>query len=196
MAEVNAGTMAKAEAYAAVAEAAGWTPVLTTEGDLITATTTRGSETIMIHWKGTRFVDDATYTNGSQSLTLRNVSAARQKMADSPDVAARGASKAIIGKGKRKVALDDEDEHAVAAKRAQLPFDSNSSDEEVFKALGGKTIVWRNSRTREVERAVVAVNPGEKLLKMDVKGSRRVFSFCSVKGPFRSVYLDAILEVK
>lgn len=200
MSDVNAGTLAKAEAYAAFAKDAGWEPVIAVEGDAITCTTTRNSESVVLQWQGTRFVDgSARYTNGSQALLLRNVAHARQKMGESADVAAQAATTAVIrkGRGRKAAAIDPDDENAVATARARLPFDANTStDEEVFAALGGKTITWRNRRTKELERATVAINPGEKLLKIDVKGSRRVLSFCAVAGMFRSVYLDAILEVK
>jgi hypothetical protein len=195
MADVHAGTMAKATAYAEFAEAAGWVPVIAVDGDLITCTTTRGGETIVIHWQGSRFVDDARYTYGSRNIALRNVSHARQKMGDSADVAAKEV--ATVRKGRSRKAADHDTDEVRAVKRRALPFDCNTStDEEVFAALGGKTIIWRNSRTRETESATVAINPGQHLLRIDVKGDRRAFTFVSAKGPFRSIYLDAILEVK
>jgi len=193
--DVNAATMAKAEAYAATAEAAGWVPVIDVTGDAITCTTTRGNETIVIHWKGSRFVEDARYTHGSVSLALRNVGAARQKMGESADVAAKAATRSTVRKVHGRKAVADEEDQAVV--RARLPFDAKTStDAEVFKALGGKSIAWRNSATKEIERATVAINPGEKLMKIDVKGDRRAFTFVTVKGPFRSIYLDAIVDVR
>lgn len=198
MTDVNDGTMAKATAYAEFAKAAGWEPVIAVEGDAITCTTTRGDESIVIHWQGTRFVDDARYSYGSRSLSLRNVSAARKKMIESADVAAQAASTVRTPRG-RKAAVHDEaaDEHEVARVKAALPFDANTStDEEVFAALGGRSITWRNHRTKQLEHATVAINPGQKLFRIDVKGSRRVFTFVEAKGPFRSIYLDAILRVR
>lgn len=196
--DVNKSSMAKAEAYAEFAKAAGWEPVIGVEGDLITCTTTRGNESIVIHWQGARFVEDARYTNGSQNLALRNVSHARSKMGESADVAARAATTSTIRKARgRKAASHPDDENAVAVAKSRLPFDAKTSmDEDVLRALAGKTIVWRNAKTRELEQAKVAINPGEKLMKIDIKGDRRVFTFVSMKGPFRSIYLDSILEVK
>ncbi|MEI7890280.1 MAG: hypothetical protein WCI34_08210, partial [Actinomycetes bacterium] len=100
------------------------------------------------------------------------------------------------GRG-RKVVVSDDGESSARRPRKPLPFDPvTDMDADVFAALGGKRISWYNHHTKVVESATVAINPGQKLFRMDVKGDRRIFTFVEVSGPFRSIYLDAIVEVR
>ena len=200
----------KADDFIAAATESGWTAVLSTPSPLVVhVKATRGPETITIGWLSGVFIDNAEHTCEGHTVKMRNAMAAKRQMTVPAQEAIAAASK-VSSKPKRKIRLDDEDDtEPHEAARKHVPFDAEStSDEEVFAAVVGRTLIWKNRTTGLEEQATVLnVAPeNQRHLEIVIKHNRRILNFtCEpesdeklqgiTSGSFRSVYLDAIRAV-
>lgn len=187
---------AKAQAFAAESEALGWTATVTHDTGVYEVRSTRGDEELVLHWADGKFIEDARYSCGGRVVSVRNASAAKKKMAVPASDALASNAKVVKGNGsgprKPRLSLADEEERYYAP----LPFDpAETSDLDVLAAVVGRTLVWRNTATRSDEEARIGPPP-QRQLGIVVKNGRRILTFCAEGGPFRSIYLDAILEVR
>ena len=187
----------KVKAYVAHAKASGWKAKVEHGDDgLITCVAKRDNETITVSWMGNRFVDDARYQAGAYSISLRNIAAAQRKMTETPDDAAKSRTRSVVRR-KRVGKLEAANAAEELPVHKRLPFDPETSpDEEVFEALYGRRIVWRNSVTGNFDRATIQADRKQKHLKISMPhGTYRVLEFCAQEGMFRAVQLDRILQV-
>lgn len=198
----------KAQEFIDDAIALKWKHEVVVDGDVMTATATRGPERIVIRWTAKAFTD-ALYSCENRTVTVRNVSAARKQMAIPAAEAVETSRKTITHtvKARKAAPVEDDDDDDV---KPRLPFDPEMSPSaEILAALVGKEIIWRNGITGMDESARVLKVPVDKQnhLKIDTKRGRRILTFCSDtdesekmqgirSGAFHSVYLDRIKAVR
>lgn len=80
--------------------------------------------------------------------------------------------------------------------RGSVPFDSESSDEEIEAVLHKRAITWVNTISGQVDSARIDVDKQFKIVRKN--GNEKIkadfITFCSAEG-YRAVYLKSIVAV-
>ena len=165
------------------------------------------SETIDIWWhaNGSLILDRLpVYTLAGEKIKLRNVSAAAKVVAAEPDMsrlrkATRKQRRQMNGDGPVKLSEDEISDY-IAGMQGSLPFDHESTDEELKAVLKGRTVTWVNRFSGQLNSAVVSDNP--KQFKVIREPKPQVHFVYPVQRRtmidtfgFRAVYLDSIVSV-
>lgn len=179
-------SIAKADAFAEKARAAGWEAVTRLDGDRASAIATRGNETIHQAWDlGVYETASATYTIGDRTTLTRNASAARKLLARPRAEAEAEFSRVSSNKAFRR-------REVAPAKTTRLPFDPIlATDLEVIEALRGRRVTWHNRFTQTPEVASIGWTGVE---VVEQHGERIVKFLCPRTG-FRALRLSALLTV-
>lgn len=144
----------KAGAFILAAQGLGWEATRNeTEGDFTSVTVARGEERIEISWQAGVFIGETClyYHPGRNAIKVHNASAAKKRMAMTPEECAQEAGKVAAHRARTAP------REAKKGKRAGsgLPFTEASLDDEVISAVRGKTITWTNSISGKEETARV-----------------------------------------
>lgn len=169
------------------------------------------NETIDIWWppSGSLLADKLpVYKLAGESIRCRNVSAAAQIACEPPDE-----SRLVKAVRRQKRTFDTNEngqvtQETIAALAGTLPFDAESTDEELKDALIGRNVTWVNRHSGETDSAMVSTDPkhfkvtrnGHDYLTFVYPIPQRVLAnFGKVQDAetygFRSVYLDSIVSV-
>jgi hypothetical protein len=189
----EARSAGKAQAFAAKAEALGWSVAIGLVAGATELTATRGPETLVQAWRnGVWDYTVSFYGYGDRTTKPRNASGAAKLLGRTPDEAAAEAAKVASNKHFRKAEPKDLVERLQAA-RGTLPFDPDlATDEEVQAVLAGRALVWYNRISRGQERAMV----GRKGVRLTVlPDGGRIANFCCPVTGYRSCLVTAILQV-
>lgn len=128
------------------------------------------------------------YTLAGERIKCHNVSAAAAIAQKEPD--ATRLRKAIRKRRKQfGHVTSDMVEEMLDDAQCSLPFDSESTDDEIKVALNRRSITWINRQSGQVNSAIV----GGKLFKV-VRNGHDYISFVDDFG-FHAVYLDSIVSV-
>lgn len=171
----------------------------------VTLNLTRGDESMQIVWgPKTELVHPLSYSlKGVREVKLRNVSGALAVIAGKPKYTQKRTAKARV----ERTAPDP-----IAT---VLPFDiSTATDEEIIKAVRGRTLTWYSSMSDEYETATVpdrrlvevkdSSRPGgvrkvwrtsKNISVKTTSAGRRVLTFPAVNEQFRSLGLDTLVQV-
>lgn len=184
---------AKAQAFAAKAESAGWTVAIGAVAGGTELTATRGAEMIVQAWaNGVWDYTTSYYAHGDRNTKPRNASGAAKLLLRSPDDAAAESTKVAANKHFRKAEPKDITEKLEVAQK-RLPFDPElATDEEVTGVLAGQALVWYNRISRGTETAIVG-RKGARITELE-DGARVIHFCCPVTG-YRSCLVTAILKV-
>jgi len=163
--------MDKAAHFGDYAKAYGWKGGWTTTDGMLNLQASRGdNETMSISWNEEtgKFIE-AVYTLAGDSIKCQNVSAAA-------NIAAKPPSAERLKTAVRKRTPDKVEAAAetIAAVQGTLPFDHESSDEEVKAVLNNKSIVWVNRISGALSSALV----GGKMFRVVNYGAPRQISLC------------------
>lgn len=146
------------------------------------------NESIDIYWHERGVFISATYSLAGEKIRLHNVAAAAQVARNKPDE--KRLNKAIRRRRKSKsVDVTQISDDVIAGLQTSLPFDKESTDDEVKAVLFNKSITWVNRQTGQVNSAIV----GGKSFKV-VRNGRDYIDFVDGFG-FHAVYLDSIVSV-
>lgn len=192
----------KAIAFLADVKAANWEGSLEVSGELAVATASRGEESIVISWEGTRH-RDCFYKFGSRELVLRNSSACRKRMALSVEEAGAEAEQAA-GSGARRVrrGAAEQDEPSAptrATVASRLPFSlASDTSETILGSLLGHRLVWtvelcgfRMEREGRVDRTA------KRHLRIEEReGGARLLHFVDEEYGFTSLNLSDLVAVR
>lgn len=207
----------KASHFGAYAKEHGWTGKWSEDEDtgLLHLFARRGeSETIDIWWiieNGAAHPDMLPiYTLAGEKIKCRNVSAIAVIAAKSAD---ENRLKKAVRKQKRQWGIQESGEKVTKEQiellQTTLPFDHESTDQEVLDALYGRTITWVNRISGETDSATVGGNTkhckvirnGHDQISFVNPIPQRVLAQfgkaqmdCDTYG-FRAVYLDSIVSV-
>jgi hypothetical protein len=190
---------AKAAAFIMSAKELGWdAKEQVTEGELTSVTVARGDERIEISWQAGVFVGETClyYHPGRNAIKVHNASAAKKRMAMTPEASHAEASKVAAHRATRTPGSKPTER-----KPRALPFSETSLDQEVIDAVRGKTIVWTNSISGRQEEARVPAD-GERtkrgnVYEVSMKEGKagRALSFTDSNGT-HSVRVSSITEVR
>lgn len=205
----------KAAHFGSYAKEHGWTGKWSEDDDtgLLHLFARRGeNETIDIWWimnNGAAHPDMLPiYTLAGEKIKCRNVSAVAAIAAKSPD---ENRLKKAVRKQKRQMGAGEpvSQEH-IEALQGSLPFDHESTDDELKDVLVGATVVWINRWSGETDTAQISTDPkhfkvarnGHDYISFVNPIPQRVLAQfgkaqmdCDTYG-FRSVYLDSIVSVE
>lgn len=199
----------KAVNFGQHAKAHGWTgkQTLDEETGVRHLFARRGeSETIDIWWiedTGAAHPDMLPiYTLAGEKIKCRNVSAVAAIAAKEPDTSRlRKAARKQRRKFDSPTVLSEEEiDDYIVSMQGTLPFDQESTDEEIKVALKGRTISWVNRMSGQVNSALVSDNPKHFSV---IRNGRDYVNFVypvqraheyETYG-FRAVYLDSIVGV-
>ena len=206
----------KAHNFALAIKEHGWSGKWTTDeitGVLHLFARRGENETIDVWWsRGGKALPDMLpiYTLAGETIKCRNVSAAYAHAANAPD---DNRLKKAVRRQQRKLSngnsVQNVTAETIASLQCSLPFDHESSDEELKDVLIGRTIVWVNRISGETDTAQISTDPKH------FKVNRNGHDFISFVNPipqrvlasfgkpnmesdtygFRSVYLDSIVSV-
>ena len=205
----------KAEAFAEDAKNAGWRVGYIKDGtrEVVTSTKSKDKDVILVM----SWVEGRYDYKGSHLLiheaprTVRNASEARRMLAGegldkAPVVRTKATKKAAAKIKADPVEEDSADvdlyegeswESQMNRLRDALPFRVSSPSEQILKAVIGKEITWVNSKSKVMESARVMSNPNQRQLKIEYTAQkRRVLTFASFRGGFRSIHVDQIVGVR
>lgn len=152
------------------------------------------SETIDIwwDWNGSLILDRLpVYSLAGERIKLRNVSAAAKIVAGQPDTSRLHKA---VRKQRRSLGVVETPEEAaeiLASVQGSLPFDHESTDDEIEFALFKKDITWINRISGQLHSAHVG---GANLFRVSNGDCPRQITFVDDYG-FHSVYLDSIVSV-
>lgn len=169
------------------------------------------NETIDIWWLPTGAAHPdmlPVYSLAGERIKCRNVSAAAALAVKQPDENRRVKA---VRKQKRQMGIHGEQvtQETIDALAGSLPFDHESTDEELKDALIGRTIVWVNRWSGDTDTAEISTDPkhfevnrnGHDYINFVYPIPQRVLARfgkehmeCDTYG-FRSVYLDSIVRV-
>ena len=135
---------------------------------------------------------DPIYTLAGDQVKLRNLSAMAKIAAAKPD--GERLQRAIR---KKRKASDVPDggytPEMMSDLQVALPFDDESSDEEIVAILDHAAITWINRMSGDTESGIAGSNHLEVVRRED---GRHYVNFCDLLGGFfRSVYLSSIVSV-
>lgn len=188
----------KAEAFRQDAETAGWSTDIKQNGARVTILASRSNEVVSVTWEGNACLNECMHTIDGKDKKLRNAAAARRVLiGSSPKTSSQSDSSSTKASAKAKVVPQPR----VEVEQPDVPRRPPSwgarhiskPDAEILELVRGKEITWINSRTKEVETAVVMPR---QLKIMRTAAHKRVVTFASKGEGFRSIYLDAIASVK
>lgn len=176
------------------------------ESAILKATMTRGdSEKIEIEWPETQWWPDVWYTFGGESIKCRNISMAAKIAADKPDAKkmrrtsrrkSYGISGAFLPGGSNNGSSEDAADDLIAAMSTTLPFDKESTPEEikaVLKAHRSPTITWINRISGDVNTDIVKT--WSRHLKVTTnKDGKKIIHFIG-HDCFHAVYADSIIGI-
>lgn len=180
---------------------AGWKAEVTEPipGKSAIVTATREDEAIDVMFiNGVLDTDQMpTYTIGQRTVKLRNVSAAKKQMEVPPQEALKVAASVSV---RRERKVRDKDEEGQPRELSIIvPWDNESTDEEILEFVKGRRIIWRNSVSGTYDEASVFPHGMKKhkhLQIVESRDGRKVLNWASVEGGFRSVFIDAIVQVR
>lgn len=190
---VDGKSLGKAQAFAAKAEAAGWTVAMGMVAGGHEVTATRGPETIVQAWRnGVWEWPTSFYAHGDRNTKPRNASGAAKLLLRSEEDAAKEAGKVAANKHFRKSEPKDIELKLEEAQR-NLPWDPETApDELILAALTGQAVVWYNRLSRGQESAIV----GRRGVRMSLSSDgERIVTFCCPATGYRSCRVSAILRV-
>lgn len=176
----------------------------------------RENETVDVWWQANGACIQSmlpVYSLAGEKIKLRNVSAAAVRVAGKPEEAR--VRKAVRSQRRQLDAASpthlapDEIEGFITSLQGTLPFDHESSDDEIMDMLYGRTITWINRQSGQQDSATVGGNT--KHFKVIRNGhdyinfvypipARVLANFGKTNMEvdtfgFRSVYLDSIVSV-
>lgn len=192
--EAEAKGSAKALRIQTALQPHGWIYASLTGGEAgrVTATFTRGIETLTVAWDSGVFnYDETAHAIGDRVVKVRNVSAAI-KLGSRPEAEAekdleRVARNRTFNKAKVREAGDPV--------RRKLPFDpAEVTEVELSALLAGKTIEWTNRITRGTETATVTDRSAKYFRVVDAP-SGRTLQFVSKEEGFKACRLEDIVRV-
>lgn len=197
----------KAATFAQDAIEAGWTAhTFTNEDgyDIVQAHYGSGEtrRALVLFWLNDRYVYESSFqgTGPASSMkmtTIRNASEARRILAEATGV--RIETKKVPKQRQAEVEPQrdfDAEDRPRRPEKKRLPFKVSSPDADILKAVVGKTIVWWNERARRTEQATVLAAPNQRQLRIErTMAQKRVLTFAALGEGFRSVYVEAILEI-
>jgi hypothetical protein len=180
-------SLGKAHAFAAAAVAAKWEASLSTRGDAIEVTATRGPETIVQAWHGGVWMWEASvYAFADRTTKPRNASGAAKLLDRDAELAAKETAKVASNNSFRRRTPTD-------LAPIALPLDPELlTDEEAAKFFRGQTVRWYNRMSRNAETAMVSRASKIRVTRWD--GEVTVSFCCPVTG-FRAFHLSAVLAV-
>lgn len=209
-AETSDPGMQKAQTLGAFGATFGWAAEIKTlaPGEVM-ATYKRGEEAIEFNWSN-GVAGAVHYHCMGRSVGVRNASDTRKLMAVSPAEAEESAKTVIQRVSSRKEprakrAPGEKPEQRVLRRR--VPWPEGATDVEIIDAVKGHRIVWRNSISGGYDEGYVArdgeSSHGNKIMfrnhhlhiDENADGKRRL-NWASPDGGFRSIYLDAIVQVR
>lgn len=190
----------KATTFANFAKGFGWLSKSTQEGNIVRLFSRRGeNETLDIQWHDGCILPglEPIYTMAGERIKLRNLSAASKIVQEQPDP--KRLTKATR-KRKRQTGIDYSggplSEDDLDSLRGSLPFDAESSDDEIEAVLHKRSITWVNTISGQVDSARVDVDKQFKIVRKN--GNEKIkadfVTFCSSAG-YRAVYLNSIVAV-
>ena len=207
----------KAQCFGVYAKQHGWTGKYHLDEDtgIVYLFARRGeNETIEIWWtregKALPRPDLPVYTLAGERIKVLNVSAIAAIAAKTPD---ENRLRKAVKKQKRQLGVGDDKQMTaedIAALRVSLPFDHESSDDELKDVLIGRTITWVNRMSGDTETAEISTDPkhfhvrrnGHDYIDFVRPIPQRVLAnfgkshMESDTYGFRSVYLDSIVGVE
>ena len=173
------------------------------ESDVLEAKMERGGETIQIWWPDNQWWPDVYYTYAGDQIKCRNISQAAKIAADKPNPERMRKSARKKASGGRRIAeafaaaggnSDSTTEELIDALRTSIPFDSESTPEEikaVIKTKVNPTIVWVNRLTGGAEQDYIKT--WSRHLKVtENKEGKKIINFVGADR-FRSVYVDSVI---
>lgn len=188
----------KAAMLAAWAREHGWEvemiPLPDQNGGCVSCT--RGGELIDVHFLDNKLdvLQMPTYTVGSRTVKLRNVSAARKQMLVPADEALAAIPSA---RRERKPREKHDDDRGAVVLRRRIPWAEDASDEEIILAVIGRKLIWRNTIAGTYDEGHVLPIKEQKQLKVVVApNGKRTLNWASSDGGFRSVYIENIVQVR
>ncbi|QFG13565.1 hypothetical protein PBI_LAMBO_56 [Gordonia phage Lambo] len=193
--------MDKAQAFAAEAQANGWTTKIETKnGDETHVEAERKGERITIWWRGNSLIETPFHHFMGQVKSLHNKATATRQLSMKPNP--KGFRGPKMGARFVDLKLTEEgglpEEVDLESIRYPLPFDpKESTDGEILKEIRGSTIIFVNRISGKGESVHVArslnMKPDNFYLEESTEGKLYV-TFLSATG-FRSVYIDSILRI-
>jgi hypothetical protein len=202
------GALEKARNFAEHCKDHGWTGKISEdEPHVVHLFARRGEvETIDIWWhaNGSLMLDRLPiYTVAAERIKLKNVSAAAVRVSNDPDAARM--AKAVRRQrrqleGPNGMEPDGNIDEYITAVCGSLPFDHESTDDEIKTVLLGRAITWVNRQSGQLDSAVISSNP--KQFKVVRNGHDYVdfvqaaaTGFSQYGDGFKAVYLDSIVSV-
>lgn len=190
----------KAASFITAADSLGWKLDGTrSEGDHTEVTVKRGPESIHIGWVGGVFIyDECLYSNaGRGTIKLRNASAAKKRMAMSPDEASEEASR--IQNHHHREPSDDGGKDSPVKRQRRPKFNEGMRDDEILDAVYGRRITFVNRISGEEDHDYVPrpqeVRRVSNRPRIEESRSGRVLTFTGSSG-YRSVLVQSIVAVK
>ena len=175
------------------------------EGDpILRATMKRGNaETISIEWPDDQWWPDVFYSYAGETIKCRNISAAAKIAAEKPNAERMRKSVGKKRSGGRRIAeafaaatgnSDETTAELIDALRTTLPFDSESTPEEIkaiIKTKVNPTIVWVNRLSGAAEQDYIKT--WSRHLKItENKEGKKIINFVGGH-QFHSVYVDSVI---
>ena len=203
-------SISKANRLIEVAKSNGWeikwTLVSETDENVVVVCT-RGAERLEIEWQNNQLSYSPKYSFHDMKLKLHSRKTAENKLRMvKPDIdqyrrwqrRSQPSQSTSEGKGE-----SDFSEY-------MLPFDiKEDTDATILKAIRGNTIIFKNTKTGEVESVLVpwkisGGRQGIRVLNVDLENvyylaesesGRAYLSFMDIEGRFRAVHLDRLIGV-
>lgn len=190
----------KANSFASFAKEFGWnTKVSSTQEDDVRLFARRGdSETLNFVWINGCWSGESHYTLAGEKIKCHNLSAASKIVQGKPDPdRLRKATRKL----KRQTGIEYSEgpikDSDIDSLRGSLPFDDESSDEDIQAVLHKRSITWVNTTSGQVQYSVrVDVDKQFKIVrkKDNEKIKADFITFCSTEG-YRAIYLRSIVAV-
>lgn len=182
----------------------GWTGGWEQEEDVLKATMKRGdSEIITIWWPDSQWWPDVYYKYGGNEQKCRNISAAAKIASEKPDperMRRTVTSRRGIGENGIAAAFASGDSNAgenlIESLRTTLPFDRESTPDEIKAVLKGKvnpTIIWINRFSGLIEQDYIKTWSRHLRVTMNRDG-KAIIHFVGANC-FHAVYVDSVIGV-
>lgn len=193
-------SQSKADKFASVATANGWTVVVQAEPDdpdIVDVFCERGDEKIHIYWQDNSLIEAPTYKFQGYEVSLHNAAGATRRLAEKPDPRkVLRKRRSARGEDEMAGALSPEE---IEAMRHPLPFDQyEDPDSIILKALRGKTLTVINTISNKIENIHVptARNRNKQNIHLtEGHEDRLIFNFLSDTS-YRAVAVDNILQIQ
>lgn len=189
----------KANTFASFAAEFGWQCKVNQNGLEVKLFARRGtSETLDFIWIDGSWSDCCFYTLAGERIKCHNLSAASRIVQEKPDP--KRLTKATQ-KRKRQTGIDYTTNHVFSeddllAARGSLPFDSESSDDEIEAVLHRKSITWLNTISGQVYSAFVDADRQFAIVRKNCNEKIKAdYITFSTKFGYRAVYLHSIVAV-